>query len=158
MTEPEEFHVRRAEAADAAVLDLLEHAARAALVDVRGGRQALAEQPSIADWEALILQDDHRVWVAEIDDVVVGYLQLQLTGHHLADRVAVGRVIQVYVEPEARQVGFGDELLACAMAEIRLVGGSTVEAWALPGDRDTKNLFERAAVTARKIIVSRRLD
>ena len=32
-----------------------------------------------------------------------------------------------------------------------------VEGTALPGDRDTKNLYERAGITARKIIVSTRL-
>jgi len=32
-----------------------------------------------------------------------------------------------------------------------------VEAEALPGDRETKNLYERAGITARNIVVSKRL-
>ena len=48
-------------------------------------------------------------------------------------------------------------MLLAAMDAMRTAGGVTVEGWALPGDRDTKNLFERAGVTARKIIVSKPL-
>ena len=66
-------------------------------------------------------------------------------------------VRQVYVHPEAREVGFGDYMLAAAIEAIRQMGGTVVESFALPGDRDTKNLYERAGMTARKIIVSKRL-
>jgi hypothetical protein len=62
------------------------------------------------------------------------------------------------VAPEAREVGFGDVLLAEAIGAIRSSGGVCIESFALPGDRDTKNLYERAGVTARKIIVSKRFD
>ena len=36
-------------------------------------------------------------------------------------------------------------------------GASVLEGQALPGDRETKNLYERAGITARLITVSRRL-
>ena len=49
-------------------------------------------------------------------------------------------------------------MLAEAIGAIRASGGVCVESFALPGDRDTKNLYERAGVTARKIIVSKRFD
>ncbi len=64
----------------------------------------------------------------------------------------------MHVTPEARELGFGDELLAAAIGWLRERDAVAVESWALPGDRDTKNLFERAGVTARKLIVSKRLD
>ena len=66
-------------------------------------------------------------------------------------------VRQVYVEPEARELGFGDGLLDAARHEAQRHGCSALEGFALPGDRDTKNLYERAGITARKIIVSTRL-
>jgi len=55
-------------------------------------------------------------------------------------------------------VGFGDEMLAEAIAATLAAGGAVIESFALPGDRETKNLYERAGVTARKIIVSKRLS
>lgn len=145
--------VRNAGVDDAGQLADIERRARDALVGTRGGDALLDEQPAIGDWSALITRPGAHVLVAEIDGVVVGYLELT----HVPGAPA-GVVRQVYVEPEARELGFGDELLAVAIELIRHHGGSRVESFALPGDRDTKNLFERAGVTARKIIVSRRLD
>jgi GNAT superfamily N-acetyltransferase len=63
----------------------------------------------------------------------------------------------VYVHPEAREVGLGDELLATAMAAARAAGCAALEGTALPGDRETKNLYERAGIVARLIVVSKRL-
>ncbi|MFN8022511.1 MAG: GNAT family N-acetyltransferase [Acidimicrobiales bacterium] len=150
---PTGWSVRAASAADAEQLHELEMAARAAITDVRGGAAALAEQPAVGEWHALLADPAEHVVVAAIDDVVVGYLQVAHTRGTPA-----GVVRQVYVEPEARELGFGDELLAAAIDWLRERGARVVESWALPGDRDTKNLFERAGVTARKLVVSKRLD
>ena len=62
---------------------------------------------------------------------------------------------QVYVTPEARELGFGDGLLEAAIELARAQGAVAIEAEALPGDRETKNLYERAGVTARKLVVWR---
>ena len=70
----------------------------------------------------------------------------------------VARVDQVYVTPDARELGFGDALLEAATAAAVAAGADVLEGQALPGDRDTKNLYERAGITARLITVSRRLD
>lgn len=145
--------VRAATPADAAQLHALETDARAALVDARGGAALLEEQPPVGDWADAITDPGRHVFVAEIDHVVVGYLELE---HRDGDET--GHVRQVYVVDDARELGFGDELLAAAIAAIRAGGGVRVESFALPGDRDTKNLFERAGVTARKLIVSKRID
>ena len=85
------------------------------------------------------------------DDVVVGYLVLDVNG-------PVGRIDQVFVTPEARELGFGDALLEAATEAARAAGATVLEGEALPGDRETKNLYERAKITARLITVSRRLD
>lgn len=142
--------VRRAEVTDAAQLAELEAAARHHLIDQRGGAALLAEQSAIGDWMPAI--DDNARWigVAELDGFVVGYLELAVTGD-----IAVVR--QVYVQPEARALGFGDGLLDAARQEAQRHGCSALEGFALPGDRETKNLYERAGITARKIIVSTRL-
>lgn len=134
--------VRALTAADIPEVAALEREARHAMRDQRGGAARLAEVAP-ADWEAAI----GRAWVGTIDDVVVGYLELELRG-------AVADVRQVYVHPEARELGLGDELLATAAAAARDAGCTVLEGTALPGDRDTKNLYERAGIVARKIVVS----
>lgn len=143
--------VRPAEPADAMVLVHLEQTARSGVVDARGGAALLAEEPVVSDWTTVVDSPDHRVFVATIDDVVIGYLLLDLTAE------ATARVRQVFVEPDARELGFGDGLLAAAIDAARAAGATTIESFALPGDRDTKNLYERAGLTARKLIVARRL-
>jgi GNAT superfamily N-acetyltransferase len=142
--------IRRADITDADQLGELEAAARHHLIDQRGGAALLAEQPAVGDWVAAI--EDHGRWigVGELDGFVVGYLELAVTGD-------IALVRQVYVQPEARELGFGDGLLDAARHEAQRHGCSALEGFALPGDRETKNLYERAGITARKIIVSTRL-
>lgn len=141
--------VRRAVAGDVAQLCSLETQARAALVDQRGGARWLATHAERGErWHAVI--DDDVVVVAHIDGCVVGYLAATLAGE-------IVRVDEVYVEPEARELGFGDTMIEAAIAAGIEAGCTLIEAEALPGDRDTKNLYERAGITARLIVVSRRL-
>jgi ribosomal protein S18 acetylase RimI-like enzyme len=142
--------VRSADPLDAAALAELEIAARAALVDARGGRALLDEQPAVGEWGPVLADRAQRVLVAEIDGVVLGYLHLLIDG-----RRAV--VHQVYVDPGARELGFGSEMLDLAIVEAVHARCAVIEGTALPGDRDTKNLYERARITARKLIVSRPL-
>ncbi|HQV56504.1 MAG TPA: GNAT family N-acetyltransferase [Ilumatobacteraceae bacterium] len=138
--------VRSAAAADVDELRRLEDRARTALIDQRGGSAVLDELPPI-DWRSAL----GEVVVATIDDVVVGYL-------HLTIDQRTATVASVYVDPQAREVGLGDEMLTVAFERARQAGCDVLEGWSLPGDRSTKNLYERAGVVARKIIVSRRLS
>jgi GNAT superfamily N-acetyltransferase len=138
---------------DRAELVRLEQEARQSLVEARGGARWLATHPAEGpDWRAL---DAAQVLVADLDGVVVGYLVWSLDPSGSGERVA--RVESVYVTPAAREVGFGDELLAAAVEAARQAGATLFEGEALPGDRDTKNLYERAGITARSITVSTRL-
>lgn len=141
------WEVRAGVADDAVQLAELEDRARRPLSEVRGGAAWLRENPAIDDWAPRLAAGG--VFVAAIDAVVVGMIELDLPG---ADGIA--RVRQVYVDPDARGVGFGDMLLDIALDCAREHGAIIIEAEALPGDRDTKNLYERAAITARKITVS----
>ena len=147
------FEVRGAGVGDAPGLAALEARAREQLVEQRGGPQALAEQPPVEDWAALLSgRNGVRVFVATIDDVPLGFLELHLPDHE-------GRAIvrQVYVHEEARELGFGDDMIGLAIDATRTAGGTVIESFALPGDRNTKNLFERAGMTARKLIVGKKL-
>jgi ribosomal protein S18 acetylase RimI-like enzyme len=131
-------------------LALLESEARAALVDQRGGDRWLVEHPAVGDgWRTRCFESD--VYVAVIDDVVVGYLVADLGDDSIV------RIDQVWVTPEARELGFGDNLLAAAIDSARSRGAVAVEGQALPGDRHTKNLYERAGIVARLITTFRPL-
>ena len=142
--------VRRAAANDAADIELLEREARGALIGQRGGERWLIEHPEVGEaWTERFLTAD--VWVAHIERVVVGYLVAVLG----SDRIV--RVEQVWVTPEARELGFGDGMLNAAIAGAVEHGAEAVEGQALPGDRHTKNLYERAGIVARLITTYKRL-
>ncbi len=144
--------VRRCGGGETEIADLvlLELEARAALVDQRGGARWLVEHPIVGDgWNDRCRESD--VWLAHIDDVVVGYMVADLGSDHIV------RIDQVWVTPQARELGFGDGLLAAAIESARERGAVAVEGQALPGDRQTKNLYERAGIVARLITTYREL-
>jgi GNAT superfamily N-acetyltransferase len=143
--------VRSAEPRDVAQLVALETEARCALVDQRGGRRWLEDHSPVGDaWPDRLASD--TVFVAFIDDVLVGYAVVVDIGPDIS------RIDQVFVTPGARELGFGDALLAAGLTHARDRGAQVFEGEALPGDRQTKNLYERAGITARLITVSTRLD
>jgi GNAT superfamily N-acetyltransferase len=147
--------VRRATSSDVGPLRVLEAEARASLIEARGGRRWLQEHTLIGErWPEQL--DAGPVFVAEFDlddgapGLVVGYLVLDFN-------LPIATVEQVYVMPDARELGYGDALLEAATAAAVEAGAHIIEGTALPGDRETKNLYERAGITARLIIVSRPL-
>lgn len=132
--------VRSAAPGDVPQLDHLASEARERLREQRGGPRWLETHPRPA-WE---LAD---VIVAHIDAVIVGYLLLTVSD-------GVAQVDEVYVTPMARELGFGDALLAEGLDRARSAGARLFEGESLPGDRETKNLYERAGIKARLITVS----
>ena len=146
---------RRATSGDAGPLRVLEAEARAGLIDARGGHRWLQEHRLFGDaWPDHIERTNVFVAVLDLDDgapgLVVGYLVLDVA-------LPIATVDQVFVTPDARELGFGDALLEAATAAAVDAGAHVIEGFALPGDRDTKNLYERAGITARLITVSRPL-
>jgi GNAT superfamily N-acetyltransferase len=137
--------VREAVIGDADVLNELQFAARAGIAEARGGPALLAEQAA-TDWGSALVDCERAVFVGCLDGAVVGYLEMAL------GPIAVVR--QVYVHPEARELGLGDWLIEAALQRATAHGSTALEGAALPGDRHTKNLFERAGIVARKIIVA----
>ncbi len=104
-----------------------------------------------AEWAAAIADLDHLVLLATYDSVVLGFLSARLGGRTLS-------IEAIWVEPDARELGLGEALLTTAIDAAVARGATAIEAVALPGDRATKNLFERFAIKARAIIVHRSLD
>jgi GNAT superfamily N-acetyltransferase len=141
--------VRRAEHRDGPELRWVESEARAALAGRRGADRWLTTHPPVdLEWEETIARGG--VVVAHIDDVVVGYIVMEVDG-------AVATVKDVFVIEGARELGFGDALLEAATRLARDQRAGWLEGEALPGDRHTKNLYERAGIKARLITVSTEL-
>lgn len=140
--------VRTASTNEVDQLRTLETEARDAVALQRGGAQWLVEHPPVGDrWPLAVAGDG--LFIAHIDEVVVGYMISELGADHIV------RIEQVWVTPEARELGFGDALLAAAIDAGRSRGAVAVEGQALPGDRHTKNLYERAGIVARLITTFR---
>lgn len=141
--------VRPASVTDAEICRTIDASARVGLADQRGGAAWLAEHEALAG-DAWI----DATLVVTIDDAVVGFLIGRRSTHR--GRGEVYTVDRVYVVEQARELGCGDALIAAAMEAAR--GCAFFEAVALPGDRETKNLYERAGVTARSIVVSKVIE
>ncbi|MGD9702652.1 MAG: N-acetyltransferase family protein [Acidimicrobiia bacterium] len=143
---------RLARSSDAPAIATLEADARLSLAEQRGGPERLAgcTPGDAAAWAQRADDPDWHVVVGTLDDVVVAYAAAR-TRHEVAT------VTQLYVEPGARDVGIGEALIEELLAWAPTTGAKALEATALPGDRQTKNLFERFGMKARAITVSRRL-
>lgn len=143
--------VRPGVVADAEICRRIDAQARIGLGVQRGGAAWLAEHSALEGdtWIADTL-------VATIDDAVVGFLVGRRESWRHRGEVFV--VDRVYVVEDARELGCGDALVAAAIDRAHAHGCAFFEAVALPGDRETKNLYERAGITARSIVVSKQLD
>jgi GNAT superfamily N-acetyltransferase len=126
----------------------------------RGGRVFVArearQEPIETGLRAALDDPDQHVLVGTLDGVPVGYAAARI--QRLSDGTILGVVSDLYVEPPAREVGVGEALMDDVLAWCGTRGCDGVDAFALPGDRDTKNFFESNGFTARLLVVHRRMD
>jgi len=151
---------RPAQGADIPRIAELVRVATAELAPMRGGAiwKARESRPEPVEngLDGLLDDQDVRMVVATIDDVVVGYAVVRI--EHLGDGSVLGVIDDIFVEEEARQVGLGEGMINDLMAwcdRRRCVG---MDAMALPGHRATKNFFEESGFTARKLVMHHRFD
>ena len=145
---------RVAGAADAARLVELDAEARASVVAERGGALYLEREAVVFD-PALLDASDAIVVVGTVDDVPLGYATAVETDLPGGRRLAV--LQGLYVEPGAREVGVGEAMMELVLEWCHERGSAGIDGLALPGDRATKNFFERFGLTARAIVVHRAL-
>lgn len=132
--------------------------ALAAMVDQRGGslfsrREARAEP---GDGLAALIDGDRGIVVAgTIDDVIVGFGSVTI--ERLRDGSTHAVIDELYVEEGARGVGVGEAVAAELVGWARAQGAAGIDAYALPGDRSTKNFFEASGFTARLLVMHHRL-
>ncbi len=95
------------------------------------------------------------VLAGTLDEVVVGYAVARL--EELPDASLLAVIDDIYVEPEARAVGLGEALMERLLEWATDEGCIGLDAIVLPGNRESKNFFERFGMTARAILVHRPL-
>ncbi len=137
----------------------LDGLARDHLRPLRGGAMYLLHtarpDPAGPSLLADLADPDRLVLMGCLGDVAVGYAVGSV--RRLADRSSVADVRELFVEPEARGVGLGNQLMTRLVAWATDRGCVGIDARALPGDRDTKNFFESFGLVARAITVHRDL-
>lgn len=133
---------------------------RAEAEDARGGplwiaRHARAE-PLDGAYRGLLTRDGATLVAGCLDDVVVGFGAVEIDAPPGGPKLGV--VTDLYVEPEAREVGVGEAILDRLVAFSARQGCEGVDSLALPGERATKNFFETSGFVARALVMHRRVE
>ncbi|MCP3933845.1 MAG: GNAT family N-acetyltransferase [Actinomycetia bacterium] len=102
-----------------------------------------------------ISDPDREIFVACVDNVVLGYVVVR--AEHLRSGDALGVIEDIHVDAEARMVGLGEALMALVVSWCELRDCVGVDALVLPGNRATKNFFETLGFKARLLTVHRPL-
>lgn len=151
---------RRASPSDLPRLAELTRDALGELAPTRGGhvfvsREARGE-PLHESLAADLADPTKLVLAGTIDDVVIGYAVGRVETLRTGERLGV--IDDLFVEPGARSVGVGEALMDELVRWFRSERCAGVDATALPGNRSTKNFFERSGFTARMLVMHHRLD
>jgi GNAT superfamily N-acetyltransferase len=136
--------------------------ARAAILELsvqRGGpvwaaREARPE-PVEEGLAALVDDPDTLVLVGSFDGVALGFATVRLES--LRDGSTLALLEEIYVERGGRGVGVGEALMDAVLAWCEARDCRGIDSLALPGNRETKNFFERFGLTARALVVHRAL-
>jgi GNAT superfamily N-acetyltransferase len=150
---------RAASPSDLPVLVDLARALRDEMREQRGGvlwatREARPE-PHAETLESLFGRDDASVVVGTIDGSIVGFATVVI--ETLRDGTRLGVIGDLFVEREARAVGVGESIADLIIELCTAAGCIGIDAYALPGARETKNFFERSGFTARALVMHHKL-
>ena len=140
---------RPARAGDRERIDELRAEFFAELRAYRGGALWVREHMTAAR------PDESGAFVGTLYDAVVGYGIVEV--NELRDGGRIGTITELYVEPDAREVGVGETLVEALLEWCRDHGCSGVDATALPGHRAAKNFFEEQSFVSRSLTMYREL-
>jgi ribosomal protein S18 acetylase RimI-like enzyme len=103
---------------------------------------ALDVKRRTAFWRERFTQAKGSVFVAEDDNIVVGFCDLIPSRDKDADPQAAAEIAAIYVLPQHWRKGAGRALCDCALAEARRCGYEVVTLWVLASNGDTKRFYE----------------
>lgn len=133
--------------------------ALAELAPTRGGEVFVAREaravPVVESFREAFADPDRSVWVGTVDRWPVGYAVAHV--EQLRNGEGLGVIEDIFVEHDARDIGVGEALIEAVLAWLRRRGCAGVDAYALPGNRGTKNFFETAGFSARLLVMHHRL-
>ena len=142
------FAVRKAQSIDASAVSALEQQCVWESQSFRGSAELLADAQFIGnDFDKVLGITGRVVLVVESSGDLCGFADMEIS-----DSVAMVR--RVYISEAARELGAGATLIDELRIHAQASGCTRIDAYALPGDRLTKNLFERAGMKARLLIAS----
>lgn len=150
---------RPAEARDLADVAALFIDAAAELATLRGGGALLASLRRGGSAEeslsAALADPNTMLWCGVWEEAVVGYA---IASASIEGDAEIVTITDLYTTPQARDVGVGEILLETMIEWSSARRARAIDAYALPGARESKNLFERLGLTARLITVRRELS
>lgn len=147
-----QIFARVATAVDIKFLSDLEREARFSITSFRGADRLASDIPEVGDsWQMVLSDRNFFTLIGGIDTSIMGYLVARVSGQ-------VALIEQVFVTKDARNLGIGDALVSAVLALAAEKNLAAVDALALPGDRETKNLFERSGLVARLITVTKKIN
>jgi ribosomal protein S18 acetylase RimI-like enzyme len=122
----------------------LRESLRRTIQEFRGGALLWEERHNRPD------MNNSTVYVAELNGYVVGFMVLCLRDSEI-------EIFEVHVDAGSRGIGAGDAMINAAIAVAQDQRVLALRAEALPGDRDTKNLFERAGLISQRLIMRKQI-
>lgn len=154
-TSPNE-QARAATSDDLAAIVALAADLRTQMEAERGGPLWIAHDalaaPSVADLASRLTDHRHATVVGTLDDHVLAYGLAHTEPITRGDGL-IGVIDELFVAEPARAVGLGETLLHELVRWCRATGCSSIDATALPGDRQAKNFFESAGFKARRLVM-----
>ncbi len=128
-------------------------AEQAALKSLWPVADGLAE-PVEESFRAILGDADSKVVIGTIDDLPFGFMWMRLENLlPQAGGAQVGSARLVFVEPDARGVGIGEQMITLVMDEFRNRGIDLFDSHVSPGHRLAKNFFESHGFSARRIVM-----
>ncbi|HTN99357.1 MAG TPA: GNAT family N-acetyltransferase, partial [Microthrixaceae bacterium] len=115
-----------------------------------------ARSEPIEDSYLADIHDPNRlVLIGSIGSTSVGFAVVSTA--QLREDYLLADINEIFVEPDARDIGVGEALMAAITQWATERGCTGLDSRALPGDRSTKNFFESNGLVARAILVHRDL-
>jgi GNAT superfamily N-acetyltransferase len=154
-----DVQARAATVEDLPELVELYRAYRSALAGERGGNTHLLKEglvePLEGAFSSIVHDEQWLVLLGTFDEVAVGLAAARIDT--LPDRSHLVSVEAIYVDPQAREMGVGEELLDTITNWATERGATAVDVGVLPGMRASKNFLEGSGYAARLLVMHRKL-